>query len=106
MILTNFSKVLKKTKTKKYITLLSLWLKKRISKPAKTKTDKIIQKECWYAKNNNGDFIIIPKSETGRNLTLSLYNYIQSVENVDLSRFLHENNSKKYNKCEDLKNEI
>ena len=95
MILSKFSKVLRKSKTKKYVSLLSLWLKKRISKPAKTTTDKIIQKECWFAKNKKGDFIIIPKSETGRNLTLSLYNYIQSVENVDISRFLHENKNKK-----------
>lgn len=95
MILAEFSKVLKKSKTKKYVSLLSLWLKKRISKPAKTKVDKIIQNECWYAKNKNGDFLIIPKSQTGRNLTQTLYNYIQSVENVDISRFLHENTKKK-----------
>ena len=91
MILNSFSKVLKKAKTKKYLSLLVKWLKNRISRPAKTKIDKIIQKECWYAKNKNGDFLIIPKSETGRNLTKSLYNYIQSVENVDVSRFLHKN---------------
>ena len=91
MILTNFSKILKRTKTKKYVSLLTLWMKKRISRPAKTKVDKIIQNECWYAKNNNGDFLIIPKSQTGQNLTQALYNYIQSVENVDVARFLHEN---------------
>lgn len=91
MILENFSKIIKKTKTKKYIKLLTIWLKKRISKPAKTKIDKIIQKECWYAQNKKGDFLIIPKSQTGRNLTLSLFNYIKSVENLDISRFLHEN---------------
>ena len=95
MILTNFSKILKRTKTKKYVSLLTLWMKKRISRPAKTKVDKIIQSECWYAKNNNGDFLIIPKSQTGQNLTQALYNYIQSVENVDVARFLHENKKKK-----------
>lgn len=95
MILTNFSKILKRTKTKKYVSLLTLWMKKRISRPAKTKVDKIIQNECWYAKNNNGDFLIIPKSQTGQNLTQALYNYIQSVENVDVARFLHENKKKK-----------
>lgn len=94
MILTEFSKILKKTKTKKYVSLLTLWLKKRISKPSKTKVDKIIQSECWYAKNKKGDFLIIPKSQSGRNLTQALYNYIQSVENVDISRFLHENKKK------------
>lgn len=94
MILEHFSKILKKTKTKKYIKTLSLWLKKRISKPAKTKCDRIIQKECWYAKNKNGDFLIIPKSETGRNLTKSLYNYILSLENIDNSRFIHEMKNK------------
>ena len=95
MILNEFSKILKRTKTKKYLSLLTLWLKKRISKPSKTKIDKIIQNECWYAKNTKGDFLIIPKSETGRNLTQALYNYILSVENVDTSRFLHENIKKK-----------
>lgn len=95
MILSEFSKILKRIKTKKYVSLLTLWLKKRISTPAKTKIDKIIQSECWYAKNNNGDFLIIPKSQTGRNLTQSLYNYIQSVENVDVSRFRHQNTMKK-----------
>lgn len=94
MILNSFSKVLKKTKSKKYLVLLVKWLKNRISKPAKSKVDKIIQKECWYAKNKNGDFLIIPKSETGRNLTKSLYNYILSIEHIDVSRFLHENNKK------------
>jgi len=97
MILNEFSKILRKSKTKKYVSLLTLWLKKRISRPAKTKVDKIIQNECWYAKNKNGDFLIIPKSQTGRNLTLALYNYVQSVENVDVSRFLHENSKKKNN---------
>ena len=97
MILENFSKILKRSKTKKYVKLLTLWLKKRISKPAKTKIDKIIQSECWFAKNQCEDFIIIPKSQTGRNLTQSLYNYIQSIENVDISRFLHKNKKRKNN---------
>lgn len=96
MILNEFSKLLKKSKTKKYVSLAAKWLKKKISRPAKNNIDKIIQKECWFAKNNKGDFLIIPKSETGRNLTQSLYNYIESVENVDVSRFLHEH--KKNNK--------
>lgn len=91
MILESFSKILKRTNSKKYVKLLTLWLKKRISKPAKTKVDRIIQSECWFAKNKYGDFIIIPKSQTGRNLTQSLYNYVKSVENVDVSRFLHNN---------------
>lgn len=91
MILESFSKILKRTNSKKYVKLLTLWLKKRISKPAKTKVDRIIQSECWFAKNKCGDFIIIPKSQTGRNLTQSLYNYVKSVENVDVSRFLHNN---------------
>jgi len=95
MILESFSKIIKRTNSKKYVKLLTLWLKKRISNPAKTKTDRIIQSECWYAKNRRGDFLIIPKSQTGRNLTQSLYNYIQSVENVDVSRFLHEHKKKK-----------
>ncbi len=95
MILNSFSKFLRKTKTKKYIRIASLWLKKRISTPAKTKIDKIIQSECYFAKNKKGDFLIIPKSETGRNLTQALYNYIESVENVDISRFLHEHQNKK-----------
>lgn len=95
MILTEFSKLIKKTKTKKYVSLAAKWLKKKISRPAKTNTYKIIQSECWFAKNNNGDFLIIPKSETGRNLTQSLYNYIESLENVDVSRFLHEHQKNK-----------
>lgn len=97
MILNNFSKIIKKSKTKKYVKVLALWLKKHISRPAKNKTDKVIQAECWYAENKFGDFLIIPKSETGRNLTKSLYNYIKSVENVDVSRFLHEHNKKNNN---------
>lgn len=97
MILNNFSKIIKKSKTKKYVKVLALWLKKHISRPAKNQTDKIIQSECWYAENKYGDFLIIPKSETGRNLTKSLYNYIKSVENVDVSRFLHEHNKKNKN---------
>lgn len=94
MILTAFSKILRRIRTKKYISLLTLWLKKRISNPAKNKVDRIIQSECWYAKNNCGDFLIIPKSQSGRNLTQALYNYVLSVENVDVSRFLHNNKTK------------
>ena len=97
MILNEFSKILRRSKTRKYVSLLTVWLKKRISRPAKTKIDKIIQNECWYAKNKNGDFLIIPKSQTGRNLTQALYNYILSIENLDVSRFLHENSKKKNN---------
>ena len=94
MILNNFSKVLKRAKTKKYVKVLTLWLKKHISRPAKNKIDKVIQTECWYAENKLGDFLIIPKSQTGRNMTQTLYNYIQGVENVDVSRFLHEHKKK------------
>lgn len=90
MILTSFSKLVKKTKTKKYISLLSVWLKKRISKPAKSNIDKIIQKECFFGINKCGDFIIIPKTETGRKMTKSLLSYVESLENQDISRFLHE----------------
>ena len=102
MILSEFAKYLqnfddditanKTTATK----LLCEWIKLVINKNPKNHSDKIIHREVMLAKNPQGDFLIVGKSESGRVLVNALLNYATSYENFLMSRWLENKKPKDF----------
>lgn len=94
MILSEFAKYLqqfndeitqnKTSATKK----LCEWIKLVINKNPKNHIDKIVHKEIMLAENQQGEFLIVGKSESGRVLVNALYKYALSYENFLMSRWL------------------
>ena len=98
MILKEFSDFLKNNEQKPSVSLLYAWLKMKIESPAKSNVDRILQKEIYIAKNKAGNFLFIGKSQSGRNLMESLYNFALSFEQQKMARWLHDK------KANDFKN--
>ena len=94
MILKYFSDYLKATNKTATIEELSLWLREKLEKPAKCHEDKIIQAEIYLAQNKNGNFCLIGKNKTGRNLVKSLYHYVLSCRHITTARLRHSENKK------------
>lgn len=79
--------------------LLFFWVKNKVENPARSNTDKIIQKEIYLAKNNAGDFLLIGKSPSGRRLVDSLYNFALSFEQQQYARWLHDKKPDDFKHC-------
>ena len=79
--------------------LLSKWVKEKIENPPKTLVDKVLQKEIYLAKNKNGEFFLIGKSDSGRILINALYNFALSFEQQDFARKIHNLKSSNIKKC-------
>lgn len=93
MILKEFSQYLQENLETSAVVLLNTWLKEKIENPALSNIDKIIQAELSIAKNKLNDTLIVAKSESGRKLTTSLYNFSLSFEQQKLARWLHKKNA-------------
>lgn len=96
MIIKDFSDFLKenyKKNNNSTIELLSIWIKNKIENPPNTLIDKILQKEIYIAKNcftsKKNEFFLIGKSNSGRILLNSLYNFALSFEQQEISREIH-----------------
>ena len=104
MILSEFAKYIqqfdediisnKTTATK----LLCQWIKLVINKNPKNHADNIVHEEIMLAQNQQGDFIIVGKSESGRVLVNALSNYAISYENFLMSRWLENKKPKDFSK--------
>ena len=70
------------------IELLGPWLRAIINKNPKNNVDKIIHKELMYAENENGDYIIVGKSDSGRKLATALINFAQSYKNYNHAKWM------------------
>lgn len=90
---------LEKEGSKTPIFLLFFWVKNKIETPARTNTDKIIQKEIYIAKNKAQDFLLIGKSPSGRKLIDSLYNFALSFEQHQYARWIHERKPQDFKNC-------
>jgi hypothetical protein len=78
------------------IKLLPLWIKTVIEKNPKSNVEKIVHKEIMYAQNENGDYIIVGKSDSGRVLVSALIKFAKSYDNYTHSKWL-EMVEKSYN---------
>jgi len=76
--------------------LLGIWIKSILERHPKTNVDKIIHKEITLAQNNVGDYLLVAKSESGRILTNSLYNFALSYEQHMLRKWLIDRNANEF----------
>mgnify|MGYP006916276314 CR=1 FL=1 len=94
MILTEFSKFLQQhneeliTHNTTPLELLHQWLYEIINKNPKSNVEKIIHKEILYAQNDNGEYVIIGKSSSGRKLVTALINFSKSYDNYNQAKWL------------------
>ena len=84
MILAEYSKFLQEhneellTRKTTPMKLLHKWLKSVINKNPKNNIDKIVHKEIMYCENENGDYLIVGKSDSGRVLVSALTKFAKS----------------------------
>jgi len=104
MILTHYAKYLQQHENKLAtgetiaLELLHKWLETIINKNPKTNTEKIIHNEIMYAKNPQGDYLIVGKSDSGRKLLKALINFAQSYENHRHAVWLEQTEQSFYKK--------
>lgn len=103
MIISEFAKYLQKhndellTRKTTPIRLLHEWLRAVINKNPKNNIDKIVHREILYCENENGDYLIVGKSDSGRILVSALINFAKSYENYNHAKWL-ELTEKTYHK--------
>ena len=94
MILAEYSKFLQQhndellTRKTTPMKLLHEWLKSVINKNPKNNIDKIIHKEIMYCENENGDYLIVGKSESGRVLVSALTKFAKSYDNYNQAKWI------------------
>lgn len=94
MIISEFAKFLQEhddellTRKTTPMKLFIVWLKKVINKNPKNNVEKIIRKEILYCENENGDCIIVGKSDSGRVLVSALIKFAKSYDNYTHSKWL------------------
>ena len=96
MILSHYAKYLQQhaielsTRKISALELLHRWLETIINKNPKSNTEKIIHREIMYAKNSQGDYFIVGKSDSGRKLVTALINFAKSYENHCHAQWLEQ----------------
>lgn len=94
MILAEYSKFLQKhndellTRQTTPLKLLHVWLKSVINKNPKNHIDRIIHKEILYCENENGDYLVVGKSDSGRVLVSALIKFAKSYDNYNHAKWM------------------
>ena len=94
MILAEYSKFLQEhneellTRKTTPMKLLHKWLKSVINKNPKNNIDKIVHKEIMYCENENGDYLIVGKSDSGRVLVSALTKFAKSYDNYNHAKWV------------------
>lgn len=94
MIISEFAKYLQEhnddllTHKTTPLKLLHKWLKTVINKNPKTNIDKIVHKEILYCENENRDYLIVGKSDSGRVLVSALIKFAKSYENYNHAKWI------------------
>ena len=106
MIISEFAKNLQEhndkllTRKTTPLKLLHEWLKQIINKNPKTNIDKIVHREILYCENQNGDYLIVGKSDSGRVLVSALIKFAKSYENYNHAKWV-ELTEKSFHKGDD-----
>ena len=85
MIISEFAKYLQAhndellTRDTTPMRLLHEWLRTVINKNPKNNIDKIVHKEILYCENENGDYLIVGKSDSGRVLVSALVKFAKAM---------------------------
>lgn len=103
MILNQFAKFLQENndeiiKNKTILSLLTAWVLSILENPAKTNIEKIIHQEIDFYQNKNGDFFLVAKSESGRKLIQTLYNFALSYEQHLMRKWLENKKPEDFKK--------
>ena len=94
MILTEYAKFLQQyndelmTHKTTPLELLHKWLFQVINKNPKNNVEKIVHREILYCQNENDDYLIVGKSDSGRKLVTSLINFANSYKNYNHAKWL------------------
>lgn len=94
MIIAEFSKYLQMhndellTRKTTPLKLLHEWIRVVINKNPKNNIDKIVHKEILYCENENGDYLIVGKSDSGRVLVSALIKFAKSYENYNQAKWI------------------
>ena len=102
MILSEFSKVLQDheqdiVKGKSSLDFLMEWIKNILSKRPKTNVEKIIHTEIALCENKTGDFLLVAKSDSGRVLTKTLYEFCESFDRHVMRKWLQNKQATDFN---------
>lgn len=87
----------KKGTDKTPLALLYQWLTEILSQSADDNVKRVIHEEIMIEKNNIGMFAIHAKSNSGKKLLESLYNFALSYEHQKFTRWVHKINADDFN---------
>jgi hypothetical protein len=95
MIINEFSKILNDNEQeiingKTSLEFLMEWIKEILYKKPKTNIEKIIHTEIALCENKLGDYFLVAKSESGRILTSSLYEFCKTFDRHILRKWLQD----------------
>ncbi len=79
------------------IIVLSKWLREKLTKEPQDNVEKVLQTEISIMKNKRGIFLMIAKSESGKKLLESLYEYALSYDGHKFSRWVHKVKASDFN---------
>ena len=79
------------------VILLSRWMRERISKTPKNNVDRVLHKEVALLRNKRGFFLMFGRSDSGRKLLESLYEYALSYDNYKFSKWVHKLKASDFN---------
>lgn len=72
------------------VILLSAWLREKLAKKPENNVERIIHSEIGLLKNKRGVFMLIGKSDSGRVLVQSLYEYALSYDHHKFNKWVHD----------------
>lgn len=103
MIIAEFAKFLQQhdeeiINNKSTCSLLCAWVIEILERKPKTNVEKVIHAEIACAKNENEEFLLVAKSESGQKLTKSLYHFALSYEQHLMRKWLENKNTNDFNK--------
>lgn len=98
MIIAEFAKFLQAhdediIKNKSTCSLLCSWVIKILERKPRTNVEKVVHAEIACARNENGEFLLVAKSESGQKLTQALYHFALSYEQHIMRKWLNDKTS-------------
>ena len=90
MIIKAFSEYLKTVSSDiTPVLLLSKWLKLKLSKKPENNIERVINHEIAFIKDKKGNYMLIGKTNSGKILLESLYNFALSYEQHSFTKWIH-----------------
>jgi hypothetical protein len=72
------------------VIILSTWLREKLSKTPENNVERIIHNEIGSITNSKGVFLLIGKTQSGKILLESLYEFALSYEHHKFNKWIHE----------------